>query len=131
MDEGCVLHVYPDSLGFSTIGIGRLIDKRRGGGITQAEADMLLQNDLARIEADLDSRTPWWRGLDAPRRAVVEGMAFQMGVAGLLGFSSTLALVQAGQYAEAARQMLTSKWARQTPARAARLAEQMKTGEWQ
>jgi len=29
-DEGEVLHEYKDSLGYSTIGIGRLIDKRKG-----------------------------------------------------------------------------------------------------
>ena len=33
-DEGCVLHAYPDHLGFLTLGIGRLIDRRKGGGIT-------------------------------------------------------------------------------------------------
>jgi len=37
--EGKVLHAYPDHLGYWTIGYGRLIDERRGGGITEAEAE--------------------------------------------------------------------------------------------
>ncbi len=58
-------------------------------------------------------------------------MAFQLGTAGLLGFTNTLQLVQAGKYAEAGAAMLQSKWAQQTPNRAKRLAEQMRTGTWQ
>ncbi len=38
-DEGEVLHAYQDSLGYWTIGIGVLIDKRKGGGITKAESE--------------------------------------------------------------------------------------------
>ena len=57
-------------------------------------------------------------------------MAFQMGVDGLLGFKNTLAMIQAGKYTEAANGMMNSKWAKQTPSRAQRHAEQMRTGKW-
>ena len=36
--EGLRLHAYADSLGYTTIGYGRMIDKRKGGGITEREA---------------------------------------------------------------------------------------------
>ncbi|MNL28639.1 hypothetical protein D3C87_1502920 [compost metagenome] len=58
-------------------------------------------------------------------------MPFQLGVDGLLGFKSTLALIEEGKYTFAADNMLKSKWAEQTPARAKRLAVQMRTGIWQ
>jgi lysozyme len=58
-------------------------------------------------------------------------MAFQLGTDGLLGFKNTLALIRDGKYAEAADAMLASKWATQTPLRAARLSAQMRTGAWQ
>jgi lysozyme len=61
---------------------------------------------------------------------VLVGMAFQMGTEGLLKFKNTLAMVQAGDYESAAKGMLQSLWARQTPERAARMAKQMRTGEW-
>lgn len=130
-DEGVKATVYKDTLGFDTIGVGRLIDSRKpGAGLRPDEIDYLLRNDINdRVQA-LTKALPWFSALDEARRGVLINMAFQLGTAGLLGFKSTLALVAAGKYAEAAEQMLKSKWATQTPARAKRLAEQMKTGEW-
>lgn len=58
-------------------------------------------------------------------------MSFQLGIAGLLGFTNTLELVRKGQFSDAADNMLLSKWATQTPNRAKRIAKQMKTGVWQ
>ena len=130
-DEGTKATVYKDTLGFDTIGVGRLIDSRKpGAGLRPDEIDYLLRNDINdRVQA-LTKALPWFSALDETRRGVLINMAFQLGTAGLLGFKSTLALVATGKYAEAAEQMLKSKWATQTPARAKRLAEQMKTGEW-
>lgn len=130
-DEGTVLTEYKDHLGYSTIGTGRLIDKRKGGGITQAEADYLLDNDIAKVVQGVRSRLPWTVKLDEVRRGVLANMAFQMGIDGLTGFKNTLAMVERGDYAGAAAGMLNSKWATQTPARAQRLSKQMATGQWQ
>ena len=69
--------------------------------------------------------------LDDARRAVLVGMAFQMGTAGLMQFTQTLASVRDQRYMTAAAQMLQSKWAQQTPARARRMSRQMESGEWQ
>ena len=130
-DEGTKATAYQDHLGFWTIGVGRLIDSRKpGAGLRPDEIDYLLKNDIADRVSALTKALPWFSALDDARRGVLVNMAFQLGTAGLLGFKSTLALVAAGKYAEAAEQMLKSKWATQTPARAKRLAEQMKTGEW-
>lgn len=130
-DEGTRATVYKDTLGFDTIGVGRLIDSRKpGAGLRPDEIDYLLRNDISDRVAALTKALPWWDRLDEARRGVLINMAFQLGTAGLLGFKSTLALVAAGKYPEAAEQMLKSRWATQTPARAKRLAEQMKTGEW-
>ncbi len=130
-DEGTVLYAYADSLGYLTIGTGRLIDKRRGGGISQTEADYLLDNDIRQKRAQVIARWPWVESLDPVRQAVLVNMAFQLGVDGLATFVNTLGLVKAGNYAAASTNMLASKWAQQTPARAQRLAKQMQTGVWQ
>lgn len=130
-EEGEVLHEYKDHLGYSTIGVGRLIDQRKGGGITAEEAAYLLGNDIDKVTKQLNSRLPWWTKLDDARQGVLVNMAFQMGVDGLLGFKNTLKMIEAGQYESAARGMLQSKWAQQTPSRAKRMAEQMRTGVWQ
>ena len=130
-DEGEVLHAYQDHLGFWTIGIGILIDKRKGGGLRPEESEFIFRNRLKLLDAELSDRLPWITKLDPARKGVLINMAFQMGVAGLLGFKNTLALIQSGKYQEAARAMLQSKWATQTPARANRLSRQMETGIWQ
>lgn len=130
-DEGERLSAYQDHLGFWTIGIGRLIDSRRGGGISTDESTMLLRNDIARIRVELLQRLPWFVHLDSVRQGVLMNMAFQMGINGVMAFQDTLAKVQASDYAAAADRMLQSKWATQTPERANRLAKQMREGTWQ
>lgn len=130
-DEGEVLTAYQDHLGFWTLGVGRLIDKRKGGGITPEESAYLLSNDIDKREAELLRRAPWMANLDSVRFGALLNMAFQMGVDGLLGFKNTLAMVRAGDYDGAATGMLESTWAKQTPERAKRISDQMKTGVWQ
>lgn len=130
-DESEVLHAYQDHLGFWTIGVGILIDKRKGGGLLPEESEFIFRNRLQILNAELDKRLPWISRLDPVRRGVLINMAFQMGVAGLLAFRDTLALVSAGKYQDAAKEMLRSKWAAQTPARAQRLSNQMESGVWQ
>lgn len=130
-EEGEVLHAYKDHLGFWTIGVGRLIDGRKGGGISAVESALLLSNDIAKIESELDLRIPWWRQLGDARRAVIVNMAFQLGLDGMMKFRSTLPAVRDQHYEHAAALMLQSLWAKQTPARARRMARQMETDEWQ
>lgn len=131
-DEGKRRTVYRDSLNLWTIGVGRLVDPSKpGAGLRDDEIRYLLQNDIDdRIEA-LTRSLPWFQNLDDARRGALVAMAFQLGVDGLLMFKNTLALVQQGKYAEAADAMLQSRWAEQTPARAKRLATQMRSGQWQ
>ena len=130
-DEGEVLSAYQDHLGFWTIGVGRLIDKRKGGGLSPEESAFLLNNDVdTRIKA-LEDAFPWFKGMDEARKGVLVNMSFQMGVNGLKALKNTLASVANGLYEKAAAQMLDSLWATQTPERAKRLSEQMSKGEWQ
>lgn len=126
-DEGEILHAYQDHLGYWTIGVGRLIDKRKGGGLTLAESAYLLGNDINRKTAELDRLMPWWRQLDAVRRRAVLNMAFQMGPNELAG-TATFELIRAGRYAEAADRLQGWLWARQTPARARRIIHMIRTG---
>ena len=130
-DEGVKETVYKDHLGYDTIGVGRLVDSRKpGSGLRSHEIDFLLQNDINDRIDQLMRRLPWFQNLDDARKGVLLNMSFQMGVDGLLGFKNTLAMVERGDYAAASQGMLQSLWARQTPERAQRMSDQMKTGEW-
>ena len=130
-EEGSIPHAYQDHLGFWTIGVGRLIDERKGGGLSPDEVDLLLANDVDRVVRAVRAALPWVEELDDPRQAVLIGMGFQLGVTGMLGFRQTLTAVKEGRYTAAAGLMLVSLWAQQTPERAMRMSKQMQTGEWQ
>lgn len=128
-DEGEILHAYQDSLGFWTLGIGRLIDIRKGGGITHEEAGLFLLNDIKKHTDAVIQRLPWVFQLSEPRLGVLINMHFQLGD-NLFGFVNTLQLIKDKKYAEAAKAMLQSTWAKQTPARALRESEQMRLDRW-
>lgn len=128
-DEGVVLSAYQDHLGYWTIGIGRLIDKRRGGGISREEANLLKKNDIIKIKRQLDENLPWWRQLDPVRQRAIQNMCFQLGIAGLLKFKNSLAYIKAGNWAQAASNLRQSLWYQQTPERAGRVIRMIETGE--
>jgi len=115
LEEGEVLHAYQDSLGWWTIGVGHLIDGRKGGSIPPEVSDALLERDLARFEALLDGGIPWWRQLDDVRQQVVMDLTFNMGWApGVAGgfddFTNTLAALRGARWADAAAGLRKSLW---------------------
>lgn len=122
-DEGRVPHAYRDHKGYWTIGVGFLIDKDKGGRIPEAVIDFWLDYLVKEREKSLDQHIPWWRTLSDARQRAILNMAWQLGVSGLLGFPKMLKALQAGNWGEAYRQALDSKWAREdTPERAQRVA---------
>jgi lysozyme len=136
VEEGLRLTVYDDAtgkaigpgtqvVGHPTIGIGRALNRK---GITASEARYLLANDVVEVREQVAKALPWSTRLTPVRRMVLEAMAFQMGIAGLMAFKNTLAMVERGDYAGAASGMLNSLWAKQTPARAKRMADLMREG---
>lgn len=124
-DEGVRLKPYRDLAGKLTIGTGRNLEDV---GICLDENDVLLDNDLRRVIADLDAQLPWWKQLDPVRQRVLANMCFNLGLPRLLGFKNTLRLIQTGQYDPAATAMLHSLWAKQVQQRAVRLAHMMRSG---
>ena len=122
-EEGRVAHAYTDSLGYLTIGVGHLIDKTKGGHIPEAIIDALLDHDIAEKRAQVKRELPWIVSRSQSTQDAVVGMAFQLGVGGLLGFKSMLACLQAGDYEGAKTHALDSVWAKQTPERANRVVE--------
>lgn len=129
-DEGDVPYAYQDSLGYWTIGVGFLIDRRKGGRLPDAVRDFWLDYEITEKRKDLERRIPWITALDQIRQDCLLNMAFNLGVEGLLSFKNTLSLVQSGQYEKASVEMLKSRWATQVGNRAKRLSEQMRTGKY-
>lgn len=126
-DEGLNLKPYADTEGKVTIGYGHNLTDN---GITQEMADLLLVDDIHKTQQALSKALPWTDKLDGARLAVLQNMAFNIGVHGLLTFRIFLTHVQAGRWQLAAAAMLESEWATQVGKRANRLAQQMDVGLW-
>lgn len=131
-DEGVVSHAYKDSLGFLTIGVGRLIDQRKGGGLTGDEIDYLLNNDIERVVTSVRSAIPFFESLDNVRQRALCNMCFQLGIGGLLKFKKMIEAMSKGDWGAAYAQALDSTWAKQTPERARRIAGMiLEGGRWE
>ncbi len=124
--EGLRLKPYRCSAGKLTIGVGRNIEEV---GITEEEAMTLLSNDISRVIKELERRVPAFANLNEVRRRVLIDMGFNLGIGRLIKFRRMLAALEAGDYAQAAVEMLDSRWARQVGNRAIRLKNMMGTGE--
>lgn len=126
-EEGFSSVPYEDSEGLLTIGYGTLIDPARGG-ITKAEAEFLLRSRLETKYAELDTALIWFQDMPESIQCAMTAMAYQLGVKGFLGFKKTLVFLSMKKFDLAADEALNSKWARQTPERAHRVAEMIRKG---
>lgn len=64
------------------------------------------------------------------RKDIIYSMMYQLGVDGLAAFKNTLKSIAGGDFNAGAEGMLNSLWARQTPNRAQRHAEVMRSGTY-
>lgn len=125
-DEGLRLMPYKCSEGFLTIGYGRNIEHN---GIREDEAEYMLVNDIKTAEQSAKSLINDFDGLSDARKIVLVSMVFQMGYTGVSKFKNMIAAINKKDFFTAGKEMLNSRWAKQTPARAKRLARQMATDE--
>ena len=124
--EGLRLRPYRCTSGKLTIGVGRNLEDC---GITEQEAKELLKNDILRCELELITNIPdIYSNLSENRKLVLLDMSFNLGIKGFLQFKTTLGFIKSGEYEKAANQMLTTKWAKQTGARAIELSQLMRKG---
>jgi len=123
-EEGNESKMYVCPAGYLTIGAGINLDKQR---IPEPVARQWLLFILQDIETALNKHK-FMHGLDGARKIVVYDMAYQMGVSGVLAFERMIACIADHDYTQAAVELLDSKYARQTPSRANRNAEILRTG---
>ena len=124
--EGFRDFVYKDTVGVLTGGWGHAF--LEGSPIPKDAAAALLRHDLRAVERDFYSLGLPLDPLDMVREFVIKNMLFNLGIEKLRGFEKMIAAIRAGDYHEAADEMLDSKWARQVKSRAVELAQMMRTG---
>ena len=129
-----------------TIGIGRNIEDRpfteeelrlvdkdyMTKGITKAQAFAILAKDVMQFDFELRQNIPFYERLDDERQYALLDMVFNMGIGnskkGLLSFKNMLNYMGTGFYKQAATECLNSKYGRELPTRAGRIARTIETG---
>lgn len=138
-EEGYVESPYLDTLGFPTVAGGIRIGPKGASlsnytfRVPRKVGDVWKQVIVDEKVLDMNSRPAIYAALKQcnPARAdVLYSMAYQMGVDGLAAFKNTLVMISNGNFSGAAEGMLNSLWAKQTPGRARRHAEVMRTGSY-
>jgi lysozyme len=123
--EGFVPTVYEDSVGVPTIGYGRNL---KDVGITDAEAEVLLENDIRAAAENAHVAVSNFGLLTDVRREVVVNMIFNLGLTRFRKFHLFLGALAEEDWERAADEMLDSRWAQQVGQRAQELAAAMRHG---
>ncbi len=110
--EGLKQSAYTDSLGYLTIGIGTLIDGKKGGKLTVDECYYLCRNRLALRRKEL-STYDWFNSQNIVRQNALVEMAFNLGTNGLLGFKKMISAMSVNNYRLACIEMKDSLWSKQ------------------
>ncbi len=108
--EGMKKFAYQDSMGYTTVGIGRCLDSRVGKGLSVDECFFLLRNDIADFKSQL-AKYDWFVMQDEVRQLALVELAFNMGLEHLIGFVHMIDALKRKSFAEAARDLLASQWA--------------------
>ena len=127
--EGYKNHVYLDTLGKRTVGVGHLCVEDFWEDDKEYEEDFLmdiLKKDLQQAIRQANSMCEGLKISEDAKIIIIE-MIFQLGGTGVSKFRKMWQALQQDppDYAEASAQMLDSRWAKQTPNRAKEMARLM------
>jgi len=127
--EGVKSKVYLCSAGYETIGVGRNISES-GLGLSDDEIDYLLDNDIKRVQEELQDTYFWFDELNDARQDAMVDICFNLGLTKLRGFTNALTAMSREQFDVAADEFMDSKWAKQVGMRAIRVTEMIRSGEY-
>ena len=130
--EGFVPRTYKDSLGKRTIGFGHLCvepeqwddDKE----YTREELERVFDNDFQEALKNAESLIGE-RSINFIAKQVIIEMVFQLGIGGVSKFKKMWLALDKEDYGEASFQMMDSLWAKQTPNRAEKLSQKMRSAK--
>ena len=125
--EGFSTRIYKDSVGKPTVGYGFLVSalspdelKLNGGKVepmSKEVAEKILNLKVAKLQKRVFQCLPWLESKPQNVQDTLTEMAYQLGLAGLMSFRHTLGCIEAGDYAQAAKNLRASLLYRQTPQR--------------
>ena len=138
-DEGKILHCYMCSEGHKTVGIGHKVLQNdpesnlpvhgaydsvpEDESIDEDRCYELFQEDVQTAIDGCQGIYENWDDLPQEARHVLVNMCFQLGPGGLGKFKNMNAAVEEQAWLDMSNEMMDSRWAQQTPARAKRLRD--------
>ena len=127
--EGYRNKVYLDTLGKRTVGVGHLCVEDFWEDDKEYDEEFLmniLKDDLKNAIEGAERLLKDCPVLDDLAKEIIIEMVFQLGETGVSKFKNMLKALEDGpDYQTAAIEMLDSKWAKQTPNRAASMSAEM------
>ena len=126
--EGVKYELYKCTSDKWTIGVGRNLEDV---GISEEEADYLLQNDIERTIELMDDYIPWHDNLDLVRHEALVNFVFNVGIGTAMKFKKAMSALEEGNYDVAADEMMDSNWSKQVGHRAVEVTQMIRTGEYQ
>lgn len=138
-EEGWRSSPYLCSENYPTVGYGFKLGPKNAPisqytfVLPKAAGEVWLSSLVTELENTMKTNStinPAMECCNEARKAVLISMAYQMGVEGLSGFKKMLFAIANGKWNNAKREMLNSRWAKQTPERAERHSNQMLSGKW-
>lgn len=121
--EGFRSKVYQCTAGYDTIGFGFKVSDLE---LDVDMAEEILVRKLEKLIRRVKNRFSWVNEAPYEIQDVVYEMCYQMGVSGFSKFKKTIQYLSDKNYDKASKEMLDSRWARQTPNRAIRLSNIVK-----
>lgn len=126
--EGYETFPYPDPVkGYDaiTIGVGHNLS---ANGLPDFIIDQLLDYDIGVARNELDRIHPEWRSYSPNRKDALTELMFIMGAPTLLSFKRMWGYIKTGDWAEAAVELLDSRFAEQVGQRAHTIADLLEDG---
>ena len=127
--EGFRNSVYKDTLGKRTVGYGHLCvedhweDNRE---YTVPELERVLEADLNNAIQGAEELCSDCPDLKDQAKEIIVEMVFQLGKTGVSKFRNMWKALKVPDYPTAAKEMLDSRWAKQTPGRAKEMSDHMR-----
>jgi GH24 family phage-related lysozyme (muramidase) len=131
-DEGEILEIYKDHLGYPTIGIGHLVTEKdeefgesTGTPITAERSRELFDRDIEVAIKDCEQLYGQWHNWPEEVQLILVNMAFNLGGPRLARFKNMKNMLSQGKWKEAAAEGRDSLWYRQVTNRAERLMRRL------
>ena len=125
-EEGFRMETYKCTEGHLTGGYGHKMLDGETPPTDMVGWTKLFERDFARAMSGAEELLMICPNVDDTARHIVVEMCYQMGSYGVSKFHGMLSALQESDYVTASKEMLDSRWAKQTPKRAMRMAERMR-----